>query len=170
MPANAGGAGSHPVSTPLYKRYGPSTATVVVLASWLLLPAAFGQGAPAPELSESAIVAPEAGIPPGPTLVRVTSSFEVTHAAAVLRQVAKLFSAGFVRKDAEQMARMIDALAAEQSRTWEFSGVRKGVTYPLRVRARIDEFGMLDLDFFTVPAMVSSVRGAVDGYLNARGL
>jgi hypothetical protein len=44
------------------------------------------------------------------------------------------------------------------------------VSYPLRVRARIDEFGMLDLDFFTTPAMAGSVRGAVDGYLNARGL
>jgi hypothetical protein len=112
----------------------------------------------------------ESGTPAGPTMVRVTSSFEVTHAKAVLRQVAKLFSAGFVRKDAEQVARLIDALAAEQSGTWEFSGVRKGVTYPLRVRARIDEFGMLDLDFFTAPALAASVRGAVDGYLNARGL
>jgi hypothetical protein len=103
-------------------------------------------------------------------LVRITSSFEITHAGAVLKQVAKLFSTGFVRKDAEQVAKLIDALAAEQSRSWEFSGVRKGVSYPLRVRARIDEFGMLDLDFFTTPAMAGSVRGAVDGYLNARGL
>jgi hypothetical protein len=113
----------------------------------------------------------EGGISPAaPTMVRVTSSFEVTHAKAVLRQVAKLFSAGFVRKDAEQLARLIDALAAEQSGSWEFSGVRKGVTYPLRVRARIDEFGMLDLDFFTAPALAAPVRAAVDGYLNARGL
>ena len=103
-------------------------------------------------------------------LVRVTSSFEVTHAGAVLKQVAKLFSTGFVRRDAEQVARLIDALASEQSQSWEFSGVRKGVSYPLRVRARIDEFGMLDLDFFTTPPMAPSVRGAVDGYLNARGL
>jgi hypothetical protein len=113
---------------------------------------------------------PEAGNSAISNLVRVTSSFEVTHAAAVLRQVARLFSAGFVRRDAEQVARMIDALAAEQSRTWDFNATRKGVSYPLRVRARIDEFGMLDLDFFTAPAMASPVRGAVDGYLNARGL
>jgi len=59
----------------------------------------------------------------------------------VLKQVAKLFSAGFVRKDAEQLAKLIDALSAEQSRSWEFNGLRKGVSYPLRVRARIDEFG-----------------------------
>jgi hypothetical protein len=108
--------------------------------------------------------------PAGAALVRVTSSFEVIHASAVLKQVSKLFSGGFVRKDAEQVAKLIDSLAAEQSRSWEFNVMRKGVSYPLRVRARIDEFGMLDLDFFTVPAVVGSVRGAVDGYLNARGL
>ena len=142
-----------------------------------LLPPALGQTLP--QIPESHIAAPaqevpaDPGVPAGaasPALVRITSSFEVTHAAAVLRQVAKLFNAGFVRKDAEQVARMIDVLAAEQSRTWEFDCQRKGVSYPLRVRARIDEFGMLDLDFFTTPAMAASVRGAVDGYLNARGL
>jgi len=111
-----------------------------------------------------------AAIPGSATLVRVTSSFEVGHASAVLRQVAKLFSAGFVRKDAEQVAKLIDALSAEQSQSWEFNGLHKGVSYPLRVRARIDEFGQLDLDFFTAPALAMSVRGAVDGYLNARGL
>jgi hypothetical protein len=161
------------VRPPLYR-----VATVGVAISCLLLPAAFGQtvpqapeaGIPAAPRAASTGQVPEAGISAAPGLVRVTSSFEVNHAGAVLKQVAKLFSAGFVRKDAEQVARMIDALAAEQSRTWEFNGLRKGVTYPLRVRARIDEFGMLDLDFFTAPAMATSVRGAVDGYLNARGL
>jgi hypothetical protein len=118
----------------------------------------------------SQALAPAPGSPVGATLVRVTSSFEVAHASAVLRQVAKLFSAGFVRKDAEQVAKLIDALSAEQSRSWEFNGLHKGVSYPLRVRARIDEFGQLDLDFFTAPALAMSVRGAVDGYLNARGL
>jgi hypothetical protein len=105
-----------------------------------------------------------------PSLVRVTSSFEVDHAGAVLRQVARLFSAGFVRRDAEQVAHLIDALASEQSRVWEFSGVRKGVAYPFRVRARIDAFGTLDLDFFAPTALAGPVRTAVDGYLNSRGL
>ena len=122
--------------------------------------------APGSALAGSTVVA----IPGSATLVRVTSSFEVGHASAVLRQVAKLFSAGFVRKDAEQVAKLIDALSAEQSQSWEFNGLHKGVSYPLRVRARIDEFGQLDLDFFTAPALAMSVRGAVDGYLNARGL
>jgi hypothetical protein len=119
---------------------------------------------------EAQIVPPVPGTGVGSEMVRVTSSFEVTHAAAVLRQVAKLFSAGFGRRDAEQVASLIDALSAEQSRSWDFSGVRKGVTYPLRVRARIDEFGTLDLDLFAPPPLAAQVREAVDGYLNARGL
>jgi hypothetical protein len=154
------------VTTLLYRAW-PIVAGALGWA--LLVSSAPGQTAPdtpAPEVAGAA----EGAAPAGPVMVRVTSSFEVIHAKAVLRQVARLFSAGFVRKDAEQVARMIDALAAEQSATWEFRAVRKGVTYPLRLRARIDEFGMLDLDFFTAPALAASVRAAVDGYLNARGL
>jgi hypothetical protein len=142
---------------------------------WALLALGTSAASAQPAQGAAATASPELAPPteisaPGPALVRITSSFEVIHAGAVLRQVARLFSAGFVRKDAEQVAKLIDTLAAEESRSWEFKGVRKGVTYPLRVRARIDEFGMLDLDFFTSPALAASVRGAVDGYLNARGL
>jgi hypothetical protein len=107
---------------------------------------------------------------PAPALVRVSSSFDAKHAAAVLRQVGKLFGAGFVRKDAEQVAAEIDALPAEQSRVWEFNAVQKGKAYALRVRARLDEFGDVDLDFFSAPEIASAVRSAVDRYLNARGL
>jgi hypothetical protein len=88
----------------------------------------------------------------------------------VLRQVAKLYSAGFVRRDAEQLATEIDALPAEVSRIWEFSALHKGASYVLRVRARLDESGNLDLDFFSAPEMAAAVRSAVDRYLNARGL
>jgi hypothetical protein len=105
-----------------------------------------------------------------PALVRVTSSFEVKHASAVLRQVAKLYSAGFVRRDAERVATEIDALPAEVSQVWDFSPIHKGANYMLRVRARLDEFGNLDLDFFSAPEMAAAVRSAVDRYLNARGL
>ena len=147
----------------------------VALALLSAIPAASAQSSVQPDPGAAAGPPTEAAPPAdvsaqGSALVRVTSSFEVNHAAAVLRQVAKLFSAGFVRKDAEQVAKLIDALAAEQSQSWEFKAVRKGSSYPLRIRARIDEFGMLDLDFFTAPALVASVRSAVDGYLNARGL
>jgi hypothetical protein len=38
------------------------------------------------------------------------------------------------------------------------------------MRARLDDFGMLVLDFFCAPAAAAAVRGAVDGYLNSRGL
>jgi hypothetical protein len=141
---------------------------VLLVAAIALFP--HGARAQTQSASQPHSPAPAPATPADATLVRVTSSFEVGHASAVLRQVAKLFSAGFVRKDAEQVAKLIDALSAEQSRSWEFNGLHKGVSYPLRVRARIDEFGQLDLDFFTAPALVMSVRGAVDGYLNARGL
>ncbi len=105
-----------------------------------------------------------------PALVRISSSFEVKHAAAVLRQVAKLYSAGFVRKDAERVAGQIDALPPEVSRVWDFTATYRGKSYALRVRARLDEFGNLDLDFFSAPEMASAVRSAVDHYLNSRGL
>jgi hypothetical protein len=108
--------------------------------------------------------------PPGPALVRITSSFEVKHAAAVLKKVAKVFRAGFVRKDAESVAKDIDTLPAEQSRRWEFTVNYKGTIYPLQIRARLDDFGMLDLDFFCAASAASAVREAVDGYLNSHAL
>jgi hypothetical protein len=129
---------------------------------------------------EPAVPGPPSGLPAAPpaappaaefpALVRISSSFEVRHASAVLRQVAKLYSAGFVRRDAEHLATEIDALPAEVSRIWEFSASHKGASYVLRVRARLDEFGNLDLDFFSAPEMAAAVRSAVDRYLNARGL
>ncbi|MFI4867547.1 MAG: hypothetical protein ACHQDB_10665 [Steroidobacterales bacterium] len=121
---------------------------------------------------EPAVPGPPSGAPPAefPALVRISSSFEVRHASAVLRQVAKLYSGGFVRRDAEQLAAEIDALPAEVSRIWEFSAFHKGASHVLRVRARLDEFGNLDLDFFSAPEMAAAVRSAVDRYLNARGL
>jgi hypothetical protein len=121
---------------------------------------------------EPAVAGPPPGSPEAqfPALVRVSSSFEVRHAAAVLRQVAKLYSAGFVRRDAERVASEIDALPAEVSRIWDFSAIHKGASYALRVRARLDEFGDVDLDFFSAPEMAAAVRSAVDHYLNARGL
>ncbi len=126
---------------------------------------------PAPEVAAPASPAdasPDAT--PIPALVRVSSSFEIKHAGSVLKQVAKLFSAGFVRKDAERVAAEIDAQPAEQSRSWDFTAERKGKSYLLRVRARPDEFGDLDLDFFSPPEIAAAVRSAVDHYLNGRGL
>lgn len=127
--------------------------------------------APAPTPDPAAVPAPAVPAPASvPALVRVSSSFEAKHASAVLRQVAKLFDAGFVRRDAERVAAEIDALPAEQSRVWNFSAVQKGRSYVLRVRARLDEFGDVDVDFFSAPEIAPAVRSAVDHYLNARGL
>jgi hypothetical protein len=137
----------------------------------LALAGLIGPGCPAVADDEPAAAAPPPGLPEAqfPALVRVSSSFEVRHASAVLRQVAKLYSAGFVRKDAERVASEIDALPAEVSRSWDFSAIHKGASYALRVRARLDEFGDVDLDFFSAPEMAAAVRSAVDRYLNARG-
>jgi 23S rRNA pseudouridine2605 synthase len=131
---------------------------------------------PAAASSAAAAAAPSAAAAPGTPaaepaqLVRISASFELKHAAALLRQVAKLYNAGFVRKDAERVAAEIDALPAEVSRVWDFSASKKGASFPLRVRARLDEFGNVDLDFFSAPEMAAKVREAVDHYLNARGL
>jgi hypothetical protein len=106
-----------------------------------------------------------------PALVRVTSSFEIKYASAVLRQVARLFGAGFVRADADALAHNIDALKADQPQEWQYTVTYQKVSgYPLRVRARLDDLGMLDLDFSTTAALAPAVRNAVDGYLNAHGL
>lgn len=118
---------------------------------------------------------PDAGTTPMPVpapsaLVRITSSFEVSHAGAVLKQVAKLFHAGFRRQDAQQLAKDIEVLPADQSHRWDFAVIYKSVSYPLQIRARLDDFGMLDLDFFCAPAAAEAVRSKVDGYLNSRGL
>ena len=65
----------------------------------------------------------------------------------------------------------IDAQPAEQSRSLGFHCRAQGQeSYLLRVRARPDEFGDLDLDFFSPPEISSEVRRAVDRYLNGRGL
>jgi hypothetical protein len=128
------------------------------------------QAIPPPEVRPPAELIPPAQALEGSGLVRVTSSFELKHAAALLKKVAKLFHAGFVRQDAEALAKDIDALPAETSRRWEFTVIYKRNSYPLQIRARLDEFGMLDLDFFCAPAAAAAVRGAVDGYLNSHRL
>jgi hypothetical protein len=122
------------------------------------------------EPPDSVDAAGDATATPAPALIRITSSFDVKYAGAVLRQVAKLMHAGFVRRDAEQVARDIDALPADQSRQWEFVAEYKHVGYPLQIRARLDDFGMLYLDFFCAPAVAERVRSAVDGYLNSHAL
>jgi hypothetical protein len=103
-------------------------------------------------------------------LERVSSRFEVKHADGALRQVSRLFSGGFVRRDADLVAKEIQVLPADQTRLWVFNASRKGVIYPLQVRARLDQTGTLELDFFTQPPLAAEVREALDHYRKARGL
>jgi hypothetical protein len=155
------------VSSSLYMgAWARRVAPALLLAG--LMAAAAGDDSTAPTPDPGAV--PEAAPPEPPAPVRISSSFEVKHAAAVLRQVAKLYSAGFVRKDADRVAAEIDVMPAEVTRAWDFNAVHKGTSYPLRVRARLDDFGNLDLDFFSAPEMAPAVRRALDRYLSSHGL
>ena len=143
---------------------------ITVLGLWAASSAGADAAGQTPAPDPPAAAAPVETTPREAALVRITSSFDVKYAAAVLRQVAKLMHAGFVRRDADQVAHDIEQLPADQSRWWEFLATYKRVGYPLQIRARLDDFGMLDLDFFCAPAVAGAVRSAVDGYLNSRGL
>lgn len=118
----------------------------------------------------AAILCLSAPIHASDELVRVTTSFDVRHVAAVLRQVSKLFDKGFPRAQADQLAHEIEALKADQPRVWDYQVAKGGETRPLRIRALIDDLGNVDLDFATTPDLAPRIRRGVDGYLNSRGL
>jgi hypothetical protein len=101
--------------------------------------------------------------------VRVTTSFDVKYASAVLRQVARLFAAGFDRGAAERVSLDIDALKADQPKVWQFTVQYQGKPQPLEIRALLDDLGMIDLDFATAPELAPAVRDSVDNYLNGHG-
>ncbi len=100
---------------------------------------------------------------------RVTTSFDVKYASAVLHQVARLFSGGFDRSAADQVSRDIDALKADQPKVWQFTVQYRGKPQPLEIRALLDDLGMIDLDFATSSELAPSVRSSVDSYLNGHG-
>lgn len=100
---------------------------------------------------------------------RVTTSFDVKYAPAVLRSVAKLFTSGFDRNAADQVSRDIDALKADQPKSWRFTVQYQGKPQPLEIRALLDDLGMIDLDFATAPELAPAVRSSVDAYLNGHG-
>jgi hypothetical protein len=101
--------------------------------------------------------------------VRVTTSFDVKYASAVLHQVTRLFTAGFGRAEADHVARDIDALKPDQPKVWQFVVQYQGKTEPLEIRGLMDDLGMIDLDFAASPAAAPAVRAVVDSYLNGRG-
>ncbi len=100
---------------------------------------------------------------------RVTTSFDVKYAAAVLRQVARLFAGGFDRSAADRVSHEIDALRADQPKVWQFTVQYQGKPQHLEIRALLDDLGMIDLDFATAPELAPAVRSSVDAYLNGHG-
>ncbi len=101
--------------------------------------------------------------------VRVTTSFDVKYANAVLHQVSRLFTAGFGVAEVNRVDQEIGALKADQPKTWQFTVQFKGKPEPLEIRALMDDLGMIDLDFSASPDAAPAVRAAVDNYLNTRG-
>lgn len=101
--------------------------------------------------------------------VRVTTTFDVKYAPAVLRQVAKLFAVGFDRSAADRVAKDIDALKADKPQVWQFTVQYQGKAQQLEIRALLDDLGMIDLDFATAPELAPAVRTSVDSFLNGHG-
>ena len=100
--------------------------------------------------------------------VQVTTSFNARYANAVLHQVSRLFGGGFGAAEANRVSQDINALRADQSRTWRFTVQYHGKTEPLEIRAALDDLGSVDLDFSASPDAAPEVRGAVDRYVNSR--
>ena len=101
--------------------------------------------------------------------VRVTTSFDVKHAAGVLRQVGKVFSGGFGQAEVNRVNQDIAAMKPDVPKVWQFNVQYKGKAEPLEIRALMDDLGMIDLDFAAGADSAPAVRAAVDGYLNGRG-
>ena len=99
---------------------------------------------------------------------RVTTSFDVKLAGAVLGKVTHLFSAGFGQAESSHVAQDINALRPDRPKVWQFKVQYQGKSESLDIRALLDDLGQLDLDFATSPDAAHAVRSAVDGYLNSR--
>jgi hypothetical protein len=111
-----------------------------------------------------------AGVARADDLTRVTTSFEAEHVALVLRRVAKVFSAGFGRPEADRVAAEIDKMRPDEGQAWEFSAVFKHRTVTLQIRAAMDDMAMVDLDFSTDAAAADRVRHEIDAFSNEHGL
>jgi hypothetical protein len=111
-----------------------------------------------------------AGVARADDLTRVTTSFEAEHVALVLRRVAKLFSAGFGRPEADRVAADIDKLRPDEGHAWEFSAVFKHRVVALQIHAAMDDMAMVDLDFSTDPAAADRLRKEIDAFSNEHGL
>ncbi len=92
---------------------------------------------------------------------RVTIDIELEACGKTLRRVARLFTAGFTRSDADRLAREIDALPTDKSAQWTYQVTYGGDTTALTVHALVDELSMVDLDFVTTPAIAARLRKAL---------
>jgi hypothetical protein len=95
-------------------------------------------------------------------LTRVSTSVELKKVAPVLRRIAKVYSKGFGRSEAAQLAQQIDALPVDRERTWDFAVEREKAASTLHVRALLDNLSMVDLDFSTDAAAAARIRKAID--------
>jgi hypothetical protein len=108
-------------------------------------------------------------VTPAGDAVRVTTSFDVKHAPGVLRQVSKIYSAGFGQAEVSRVNQDINAMKPDVPKVWQFNVQYKGKSEPLEIRALMDDLGMIDLDFAAGADSAPAVRAAVDGYLSGRG-
>lgn len=101
-------------------------------------------------------------------LSRVTTNMDARDVGVVLRQVSKLFDGGFERDQADELASAIDQLKADQPRTWQYEVIWQGSTYPLTIRALVDDLGNVDLDFSASAALAAKIRQSVDAPRSSR--
>jgi hypothetical protein len=92
---------------------------------------------------------------------RATFDLELESCSKALRRVARLFSSGFGRDEADRLAREIDALPSEQRGQWTFTVGFEGGTATLAVQALVDDLSMVDLDFITTPEIATRIRKAI---------
>lgn len=92
---------------------------------------------------------------------RATFDLELGDCGKALRRVARLFSSGFGRDEADQLARAIDALPSEQRGNWTYTVGFEGGTATLVVQALVDDLSMVDLDFITTPGIATQIRKAI---------
>lgn len=92
---------------------------------------------------------------------RVTVDIELEDCAKTLRRVARLFSAGFTRAEADRLARDIDALPTDKAGQWSYQVTYEGAAANLTVHALVDELSMVDLDFVTNSAVAGRIRKAL---------
>lgn len=104
----------------------------------------------------------------GADSARITSSIELKKVAGLLRQVARPFSGGFTRTEADSLAKEIDRLRPDQPRSWSYRVTYMNAVHDLQVRVLLDDLGMVDVDFVADQAIAPAVRTAVDGYLSGR--